>query len=140
MATKTKRKKLKNMNRAELIAYAKSCPGVVLKEKMTKPQIINAIPWKFRDHDGGEDSGEAPPHAEPKNIIQEPIEPPLKSKSILEAIKVKANTELRRYISMDGHYRYGLSDEQIKRADVIIKKLGCSKPLKRQKEPVSTGF
>jgi len=171
--TKTKRKKLKNMSRTELIAYANSCPGVVLQPNMNMKQIVNAIPWKFKDHDGGE-KAEAEPKTEAerlanldareaeldareaaineaaknlnagqqgaKNVIEEPIVPPLKNKSIIDAVKVKDNAELRRYISMDGQYRYGLSDEQKERADRIIEKIGCSKPVPREKAPVKTGF
>jgi len=131
-----RRKKLKNMSLPELRAFASSCQGVVLKEKMSKKQIMAAIPWTFKDHEGGK----VPSEEKPENEIQEPIEPPLKNVSILDAVKVKANKELRTYISMDGCYRYGLSDEQIERADKIIKKLGCTKPLKRKKEPEASGF
>lgn len=162
--TKTKRKKLKNMSRTELIAYAKGCPGFVLKPKMTKPQIINAIPWKFRDHDGGDvpEAPEAPKTeaerladleareeavkeaeeklAGQKNVIQEPIEQPLGVTPILDAVKVKANTELRRYVSMEGHLRYGLTDEQKERAAEVIKKVGCTQPIKREKKEVKSGF
>lgn len=169
--TKTKRKKLKNMNRKELIAYANSCPGVVLQGKMTKPQIIAAIPWKFQDHDGGEaEKPEEPTLKRPKTEaerladleareaavaedeeriasaragIEKANEPLPKNMTIFEVVRVKNNNvakSLRKYISMDGYYRYGLTDEQIKEADQLIKEIGCSKPLKREKQPIKSGF
>lgn len=166
--TATKRKKLKNMSRTELIAYAKECPGVVLQDKMTKPQIIKAIPWEFRDHDGDE-TPEDPKAPEDKTEAErladleareaalverekdldareagkKPDVPIQKGMTILQAVRLKDNSltaSLRRFISMDGQYRYGLTDEQKAEADKLIKKIGCSKPIKREKKPVETGF
>lgn len=158
-----KRKKLKNMSRTELVEYAKNCPGFVLKQGMTKPQIMDTIPWKFRDHDG-EESPDRPdePKTEAERLAdleareaavkeaeenlaksEKPDEPLPSGMTILQAVRVKNNkmaATLRKYISMDGQYRYGLTDEQKKAAGDLIKEIGCSKPIKREKKPVSTGF
>ena len=161
-----KRKKLKNMTKMELLAYAKGCPGIILTENMTKPQIIEAIPWKFRDHDGPEepkpkDPSEMTPEerladleareaavAEKEKDLnaregKEPDVPIKKGLTIIQAVRIRNSsqaTSLRRLISMDGYYRYNLTAEQKAEADKIIKEIGCSKPLKREKKPIRTGF
>jgi hypothetical protein len=155
------RKKLKNMSKAELIEYANNCPGVKVNDSMKMSDIMNAIPWKFQDHDGDEEPKKpeemtfeereaalaareaALAEREAKEIPAVSNEPLPKGLSILEAVKIKNNAnaiELRKYISMDGHYRYNLTEEQKAEADKLIKEIGCSKPFKREKKPVSTGF
>lgn len=124
MATENKRKKLRYMSKAELIAYANSCPKVEVSDKMTVKQIMSTIPEKFRD-------------PEPKrktvkktmNVIHEPIKKATKLIPIKEAVRIKANSKLRKYISMDGRYRYGLTEEQIKLANEQIKRAGCTRPV-----------
>jgi hypothetical protein len=163
------RKKLKYMSKPELIEYANNCPGVKVDESMTVGDIMKVIPWKFRDHDGEEQTEEQPKETSEMTLEEREAalakreaalaekelelaakekpavsnEPLPKGLSILEVVKVKDNANainLRKYISMDGHYRYGLTDKQKSEADKLIEEIGCSKPFKREKKPVSTGF
>lgn len=125
------RKKLKNMKKDELVEYANSCPGVKVNMKMTKSQIMTLIPWKFKDHNPEDIE---PPEAfdEQPEIEEKPQEPQPTLMPLRDALLVKNNWQLRKYISMDGKYRTGLSEEKIERANQIMDRLKCERPKKEK--------
>jgi hypothetical protein len=146
MAAENKRKKLRYMKKAELIDYANSCPGIEVTGKMTVRQIMQVIPEEFRDLQSKDVTAQKQVKKKTANVIHEYPEGACalgtvgakRSESaagssklipIKEAVRIKANTKLRKYISMEGKYRYGLTEEQIKLADEQIKRAGCTRPV-----------